>query len=310
MRDEIVVIGSLNTDLVTKVKHRPSVGETILGEEFFTSPGGKGANQAAAAAKFDGKVRMIGKVGGDHYGAELISHLKKSQVNTDSIFVDAKEVSGIATIIVDDQGDNSIIVVPGANNKLLPTEINNLKPIVENAKLLVLQLEIPLETVMQAIEIASAANVPVLLDPSPVPEQGLPAQLLNKISFLTPNMTELNHLSGRKAIDLESAIISSKILLDQGVQCVLAKLGEQGAVVSTNEEVYHVPGFPVEVIDTTAAGDTFIGALAAGMTKDLPLRECVRMANAAAALTVTKYGAQDSMPSLQETQSLMKRMEA
>ncbi len=307
MKDEIIVVGSLNMDLVTRVKQRPAVGETVLGKQFFTSFGGKGANQAFAAAKLGGNVRMVGKVGNDHYGRDMISWLQRSNIRTDFIAVDAEEASGIAVIVIDARADNSIIVVPGANGKLLPADIAKLTEPIRNAKLLVLQLEIPLETAMQAIEIASACRVPVLLDPSPVPDGEFPASLFGKISYIAPNSTELRHLSGVEITDDESVIRASQILLEKGVQCVLAKLGERGALMSTREETHHIPGFQVKAVDTTAAGDTFIGAFAAGIVQGWPLRECARFANAAAALTVTRYGAQDSMPSLKETTDFLKK---
>ncbi len=299
--NEIVVIGSLNTDMVTKVRDRPEIGETIMGETFFTSPGGKGANQAYAAAALGGNVRMIGRVGGDHFGQELIDQLKKVNVKTDSIIVDSTDTSGKANIIIDQNGDNSIIVIPGANDNLSVEDIRQQSKYLLQAKLIVIQLEIPIETVKEAIKIAASNHIPVLMDPSPVPKLGISDELISKTTYIAPNITELSHLTGRTITDYKSVVLSSEKLLNKGVKCVFAKLGNQGAVVSTNKGVFHVPGYNVNAVDTTAAGDTFIGALAATIIRDLPINECVKIANAAAALTVTRYGAQNAMPTLEET---------
>jgi ribokinase len=305
MKEEIVVVGSLNLDMVTKVRERPKIGETIICEEYFNSPGGKGANQAYSSAALGGVVRMIGKVGNDPHGQELIAQLKKINVKTDAILIDPAETTGIANIIIDKNGDNSIIVIPGANHKLAIKDIRQFQEYILNAKLVVLQLEIPIETVKEVINIAFSNNIPILLDPSPVPDGGLEEELLKKITYITPNITELNQLTGKTITNNESVYNCSGILLEKGIKYVFAKLGNRGVVVSSQEESYHVPGFAVKTLDTTAAGDTFIGALATTITKNMPISECVKTANAAAAITVTRFGAQNAMPTLTETKEFI-----
>ena len=227
MKEEIAVVGSLNMDLVTKVKRRPTNGETIIGKGFFTSPGGKGGNQAFAAAKLGGNVRMIESRGGPpRTGTAFLSSRVSGFI--DSVYMDTNETSGVAVIIVDDDANNSIIVIPGANNKLSAKNIRELRPYIANAKLLIVQLEIPLESAMQSIDIAVEHHIPVLLDPSPVPEGGVPAEILQKVSYLTPNVTELQQLSGIQVSDYESVVRASQILSTRGFNVYWPKWANRG----------------------------------------------------------------------------------
>jgi ribokinase len=295
---EIVVLGSLNMDIVVQMARRPSTGETIMADDCFFSAGGKGANQAFAAAKLGADTTMIGLVGNDDFGQQLKKNLEKYQISTSSIETCLTKKTGIAFITVDNEGDNSIVVVPGANSKLSAEFVKKYYSIISKAKLLLVQLEIPLEAVMEAISIANANQVPVLLDPAPA--QNLPDELLCNITYLTPNVTEISYLTGINVTDLESAKQAAKTLIRRGVKYVFAKLGGKGVVVVGSSEELYIPGYDVPVIDTTAAGDSFAGGLAMALVKGKELREATFFANAVAALSVTRRGAQSSMPNFTE----------
>ncbi|WP_176223933.1 ribokinase [Thalassobacillus devorans] len=300
---EIVVVGSLNMDIVIKVDNRPKIGETIHAEKVFYSCGGKGANQAYAAAKLGGEALLIGIVGNDDFGKTLMANLEQAKVNTESIHTAADATSGVAIITLDKTGENNIILGTGANGAVNKSYIQQNKEYIQNAKLLVIQLEVPLEAVKEAIQIAFDNQIPVLLDPAPA--QKLPSDLLEKIDFITPNETELTKLTDVEVIDLDSAIEASKQLINKGVKNVFAKLGKEGVVVVNSDLTYfHIEGHIVEVKDTTSAGDAFAGALAKKLVDQVSLKEAAIFANEVAAMTVTKYGAQKSIPSLEELNSI------
>lgn len=301
---DIVVVGSLNMDLSVKVTRRPLKGETVLGSAFLASPGGKGANQAFAAGRLGASVAMIGKVGDDAFGGQLLSRLGEAGVDVSGIAAVAGVPTGIAAIQVDPEGDNSIVVAPGANETLVPADVRAHERLIAEAKLLMIQLEIPLDTVLEAASLASKHRVPVLLDPAPARE--LPAELLALVDYIVPNESEIAELTGIAVSDTASAIQAANDLMSRGVATVFSKLGANGVVVIRKDETFTVAGYPVVPVDTTAAGDAFAGALATALVSGRSLKEAARFANAVGALAVTKPGAQSAMPDLAEAERFMK----
>lgn len=291
----IIVFGSINLDLVTRTHRLPKPGETLAGISFFTASGGKGANQAVAAAKLGMTTWMIGRVGGDSFGQELLEGLQQSGVKCDRILIDKTTSSGIATIAVEDTGENTIIIVPGANAGINESDCDRLTDLLPDAAALLLQLEIPLPSVLAAAKKAQDAGVPVILDPAPARE--LPPELYSLIDIITPNETELSILTGIAVRDVETAQEAITELQRRGVRTAIATLGAKGVVCATEEEQFFVPAFEVEAVDTVAAGDAFNGALAVAIAQGLPLPEAVKWGAAAGALTVTKPGAQSALPS-------------
>lgn len=300
----IVVAGSLNMDMVVKVDRRPDQGETVLGNGFFMSPGGKGANQAYAAGALGAAVTMIGHLGDDIFADTMCNNLAKVGVDISAITTVTQESSGVALISIDAEGDNSIIVAPGANKCITAVDIRNKENIIKNAKLLIVQLEIPLEAVIEAVKIAHQNGVQVLLDPAPA--QSLPDDLLQMIDYITPNETEIFQLTGIEVTDTQTAQLAANILLNKGVKTVFAKLGSKGVTVVTANQVETCCGYEVAVIDTTAAGDAFAGAIGTAIVEGKDVWEAAQFANAVGALTVTRYGAQQSMPNRQETEQFLR----
>lgn len=304
MQPDIVVVGSLNMDLIVRIDRRPAKGETLLGTDFLMSPGGKGANQAYAAGKLGASVAMIGHVGDDLFADQLVGNLRAVGVETRCIDKLQGQASGIAMITIDAEGENSIIVAPGANRLLTPAAVRKYESVIRNAKLLMVQLEIPPEAVAEAVSIARAHRVPVLLDPAPA--RPLEDELLGQIDYLVPNENEIGQLTGIKVTNAETARQAAAVLLERGVRTVLAKRGESGVVVVSRERTFEVPGYKVETVDTTAAGDAFAGALATALAGGKELEDAVRFANAVGALTVTRPGAQNAMPTLAETETFIR----
>ncbi|NQT27916.1 ribokinase, partial [candidate division KSB1 bacterium] len=291
---KITVVGSSNTDMIIQVPRIPRPGETILGGSFSIAPGGKGANQAVAAARAGGDVTFIAKVGNDMFGTQAIQGFKEDGIHVQHIGIDDESSSGVALIFVGDDGENSIGVASGANANLTPANVESASDIIKDCDVLIMQLETPLETVQKAAEIASMNNVPVILNPAPA--QPLSDELLGRISILTPNESEAELLTGIIVTDEQSARDAACKLRDRGVNTVIVTMGAAGAYVQSDKVDGLVPSFQVDPVDTTAAGDVFNGSLAVALTEKSSLEEAVQFANAAAALSVTKLGAQPSAP--------------
>ena len=299
----ILVVGSSNTDMVVRVAHIPRPGETILGRDFLITAGGKGANQAVAAAEAGGHVTFVARIGRDANGDHALAGFVRRGIEPKYIQRDRKEPSGVALIFVAGDGENSIAVAPGANARLSIADIRKAAPAFRATKILVTQLESPLPTVRSAIDLAASLQIPVILNPAPA--RPLPHSLLKNVSVLTPNETEAEMLTGIKVRSLASAGKAADVLLKRGVGAVIITLGARGAFLATPDEKRLIPTFKTKVVDTTAAGDTFNGALAVALGEGQPLADAVLFANAAAAISVSRLGAQTSTPSRREILALL-----
>lgn len=282
-------------DLIVQTPHLPALGETLQGNRFFTAPGGKGANQAVAVARLGVPTTMIGRVGGDRFGEELLASLVQAGVDTHAVQIDPHTHSGIALITVGDQGENTIIIVPGANGCVDTCELERLPGLFPLASSLLLQLEIPLPLVQAAAQAAQIAGIPVILDPAPAPAN-LPDSLYPLIDILTPNETEAARLVGFEVSDAAAQRQAAEFFLNRGVKTVVLKLGARGAFCATPTQQGLIPPFRVPVVDTVAAGDAFNGALAAALDQGLSLPEALTWGSAAGAIAVTRPGAQPALP--------------
>jgi len=291
---KLVVIGSSNTDMIVQVPRIPRPGETVLGGRFQTAPGGKGANQAVAAARAGADVSLLACVGDDSFGREALAGFAADGIDCEHVVVDPAAPSGVAQIFVAADGENSIGVASGANACLTPAHIERAASAIEAADTVLLQLEVPLETVMRAAEIGASADCRVILNPAPAQE--LPAELYLQLGILSPNETEAELLTGIAVKDENSAAAAAASLRDRGVDTVMITLGAEGVFVSTETLSKIVPAYVVEAIDTTAAGDVFNGNLAAALSRGLQLEDALAYAQAAAALSVQCLGAQPSAP--------------
>ena len=303
---KILVVGSSNTDLIIKVPEIPRPGETLLGGEFQTFPGGKGANQAVAAARAGGEVVFIAAVGDDAYGAEAIKGYKQDNINTEDIKVCRGVPSGIAMITVSHKGENAITVASGANGELTASDLEEAEEPFIEADYMLVQLETPIETVQKAVKLCAEFQTRVILNPAPAAE--LSDEILGKVHIITPNETEAEKLTGTVVTDETSAAKAADALHNRGVETVIITMGSKGAFLSdpATGKREMVPGFNVKAVDTTAAGDVFNGQLAVSLAEGMVLEEAILLAHAAAALSVQKLGAQSSIPRREETNYFLK----
>ena len=324
----VVVIGSINMDLVCRTERMPAAGETIIGRGLATIPGGKGANQAVAAAKLGADVHLVGRVGDDDFGARMLTGLRQHKVDVRHVTVTEGCPSGCAVILVDKRGENSIVVTPGANHRVTPADVDKAEALIKRASVVVMQLELPLETVQHAVAVCQRLGVMTVLDPAPVPPRGLPRALF-EVDVLTPNQREAEALlpAGRmgrmqrtKRVDAKQ--IGSE-LLSRGPRAVVLKLAARGAVVVARPmdepeegarrvasrddvQIEQVPPIKVKVVDTTAAGDAFTAALAVALSEGRGLGEAARFANAAGAVCCESFGAQPSLPTREAVERLVR----
>ena len=304
----IVVVGSLNMDLVIQVPTIPKPGETVLGDNFSTFPGGKGANQAVAAARLGASVAMVGQVGADTYGESLINNLSTEGVNIDQISIDEFNATGVAMISVDASGQNSIVVASGANFTLTKKHIQSAWEKIGDIDILIMPLETPPDTILEAARLANKRDVQVVLNPAPA--RLLDAELLSLVDVLVPNEHEILQVSEYYDSANTEVEKAARTLIGQGVNAVVTTLGSNGvSIVENSKNDVHLPPFSVDVVDTTAAGDSFVAALAVGLGEGKTLYEACSFANAAGALTVTKLGAQPSLPTRMEVKRFLDRQE-
>jgi ribokinase len=303
MGNKIVVVGSSNTDMIVKLSRLPKPGETIGNGAFATAAGGKGANQAVAAARAGADVGLVARVGGDSFGEQAITGFVGDGIDVGYVTRDPAAASGVALIFVDERGENSIAVAPGANAGLTPKDVAAAEELIAAADVVVMQLETPLETVERAATLAREHGARVILNPAPA--QPLSDEILGNVSILTPNESEAELLTGIQVEDDAGAKEAARALVARGVDTVILTLGPRGAFVFESESGELVPGFEVDAVDTTAAGDVFNGSLAVGLAEGMSLAGAVRFANAAAALSVTKLGAQPSAPTRAEIEAFL-----
>jgi ribokinase len=301
----IVVVGSLNMDLVVQVPTIPAPGETVLGDNFATIPGGKGANQAVAAARLGAQVSLIGRVGSDAFGKQLLANAEREGIDVTHVGRDETAASGIAMICVDAAGQNNIAVASGANYKLTAEHVRTAWATLPHVDLLVMPLETPLETIETAVALANQSGTQVILNPAPA--QKLPARILAGVDVLVPNEPETSQLTDMPINTVGEARLAAQELLNLGVSHVVLTLGSRGALVldGTTGQFSEAAPYPVTVVDTTAAGDAFVAGLAVGLGEGKSLVEAVQFANAVGALAVTKQGAQPGMPLREEVDRLL-----
>ena len=298
-----VIVGSLNTDMVIKTDHIPRPGETVIGGTFSTASGGKGSNQAVAAARAGGEVTFVARVGTDMFGDQAIEGFVKDNIDVGHVIKDPHQPSGVALIFVDQQGENSIAVASGANDKLSAADVHTASGIIAGADVVVMQLEIPLDTIRAVVAIADRAGVKVILNPAPA--QPLDEEILSKVSVLTPSESEAELLTGIAVQSDADSRDAAEALAQKGVGMVLITLGPRGVFVWGEGLNQLVPSFEVEAVDSTEAGDVFNGALAVALAEGKPLDRAVLFASAAGALSVTKLGAQSSAPTREETEAFL-----
>jgi ribokinase len=298
-------MGSINIDLVMFMKQFPSPGETILTDNFQTFPGGKGGNQAVTAARLGGTVTYFTKLGNDGFSQELISKQKEASVNIDPILIEEGATAGIAMIWVDESGQNSISFTPGANRLLTPADVQTNAHVFDQADILLITMEIQTETVYEAIRLAKSKGLTVVLDPAPAPAGGIPNEIAALVDYTKPNETEAEILTGIKVDDEASAKLALDALKAKGFQTPIVSLGSEGAVTYVDQGFYRIEPIPVESIDTTAAGDVFIGAFTAALSMGESFTACLDYAKTAAAISTTRKGAQSSIPNREEVLSLI-----
>ena len=306
---KLVVVGSSNTDMIIRVPHIPAPGETILGGEFFTAAGGKGANQAVAAARVGGDVSLVACVGADMFGEQALAGFVREGIDTSHCLVDDGAPSGVAQIFVADDGENSIAVAPGANSLLKPAHIAAAGELLSNATAVLMQLETPLETVLETARLAHAGGAMVILNPAPACD--LPMEIYPLLDLITPNESELELLTGMDVSDEGGIAAAVEVMHERGVGKVLLTRGSRGVFLSerTDDGIRHssYPAFQVTPVDTTAAGDTFNGCLAVGLASERPLAEAIEFAQAAAAIAVQTLGAQTSAPTREAVEDFLRQ---
>ena len=302
-RPTIVVMGSLNFDLIATVSRFPNPGESLIGREFYTSSGGKGGNQAVAASRLGAETFMVGRVGDDNFGTEMLESLHLYGVNTSGVRVEPECQSGIAHITIDESGENKIVIVPGANSRCDESEVEQVNLRLRSADALLLQLELPLELSMKVANEAKGLGKTVVFDPAPV--QVLPLEAYANIDYLIPNETEASVLAGFPVENPTTACEAAVLLRSKGVQTVIIKMGAQGVSFATNGDQGHLPAFSVKVVDTVAAGDAFNGAFSVAIAEGRSLRDAITWGMAAGALAVTNRGAHTSMPSREDVERLI-----
>lgn len=304
---KIVVVGSYVVDLMSRTPHLPKPGETVLGGPFKMGPGGKGGNQATAAARCGSEVTFLTKLGDDTFGREALAHFQKENVDIQYVKVDPNESTGAALIAVDDQSENSIVVALGACGTITERDVMVAEAAFADADIVLLQLETSIEAVETSVELAAKHNVPVILNPAPY--QKFPKEILSKVKYITPNETEAFELTGVEVVDEESAVKAAGVLHEMGVEHVIITLGKKGALLYLGEDSYKfIPGFKVEAIDTTGAGDAFNGGLAHAISSKMPIEEAMEYANTVAALSVTKIGTAPAMPTKEEIEEFRSRV--
>jgi ribokinase len=301
MMADVVVLGSLNMDLVVRTSRMPKPGETVPGEQFTTVPGGKGANQAAAAARLGASVEMIGCVGDDAFGPTILDNLRAQGVGTERVRVVEGAASGTAMIIVDERGENSIVVAPGANALVGVEDVENARDLIAGARFLVMQFEIPLPVVCAAIDLAAEVGVPVILNAAPA--HGINEDILACVPYVVVNEHEAEYITSIQIVDMESARLAVRALATIGIAHPILTVGEDGALLATAHRTLHVPARQVEVVDTTAAGDAFVGGLTVALLRGQPLEDAVRYATCAGTLATTVLGAQPSLPSAEQVEA-------
>ena len=305
MMANILVVGSLNMDLVIESPSAPVMGQTVLGSGFMTSPGGKGANQAVAAARLGGQVNMVGCIGTDIFGKDLLNNLQQNKVGTNAVLQTPNQPTGVAVIIVN-QGDNFIVVNSGANFEIQPQTIDSLEPLIAASPIILLQFEIPLDCVKRVMQIAQKYKKRVILNPAPA--QPIDDEMWSMMDILIPNELECEQISGLPVKDVPQAITAANVLLTKGCQQVFITLGDRGVVYNNGSQIHHQPAFNVQAVDTTAAGDSFCAAIAVALSEKKSIHEMALFASTVGAVTVTRRGAQTSLPNRQEIDQFLQKI--
>ncbi len=299
------MVGSSMIDLISRVPRLPKLGETLVGSSFHLGYGGKGANQAVMAARLGAQVTMVTKLGRDVFGDGTVKNYREQGIDTTHVMFDNTRFSGVAPIFVDDNAQNFVVIVPGANTGLTPGDVQAAKRVILDADILICQLEIPVETTLEAFRIAKSGNVRTILNPAPAAP--IPDELVQLADFCVPNTTEIELLTGQSVETLADAESAGRKLLSRGTRTVILTLGEDGALLVDKDSVEQTQTVKVDAVDPTGAGDAFIGSLAVFLGKDLPLRDAIRRANAVAALSVTRIGTQVSFPNRAEAEEFLKQ---
>lgn len=302
---DIVVIGSSNTDMVVKTTHLPAGGETVLGGDFFMNAGGKGANQAVAAARYGKRVVFVAKTGDDLFGRQVRESMKQDGIVTDYVFVDKEHPSGVALITIDSKAENCIVVAGGANMYLSKDDIDIAADEIRSAGIVLMQLETPIETVAYAAKMAAEAGVKVVLNPAPAPAEPLSEELLKNLYLITPNRSEASRITGIDIKDMDSAQRAARAIYDMGTKNVIITLGSDGALIYDGNAITLIEAQKVEAVDTTAAGDTFNGVLVSALAEGYSLIDSAREASVAAAISVTRMGAQPAAPTREEVEAFI-----